>query len=92
MPLQMHRQQDVLHDILGLVDRLPGTRKAATRRCPQYRRDGFEQPAVSGSIARNRRPHQAGPFVVTFAHTRSQPSNSFGFSYYYKGSRQITKT
>jgi len=44
------------------------------------------------AIARNRRPHQAGPFVVTFAHTRSQPSNSFGFSYYYKGSRQITKT
>jgi hypothetical protein len=71
MPLQMHRQQNVLHDVLGLIDRLPCPRQTAARRGPQDRRDGPEQAMIGRIVTCNGRPHQAGPFVLTFAHTRS---------------------
>src|ERR1700738_4850252 len=71
MPLQMHRQQDVLHDVLGLIGRLPGPRQTAARRGPEHRRDGLEQAMIRRTVPGNGRPHQAGPFVLTFAHARS---------------------
>ena len=51
MPLQMHRQQNVLHDILGLIDRLTGARQAAPRGCPEHRRDGLEQAVIRRIVA-----------------------------------------
>ncbi len=72
MPLQMHRQQNFLHDILGLIDRLAGPRQTPARRRPQHRRDGSEQALIRRIVACNGRPHQAGPFTLTFAHARSQ--------------------
>ena len=51
MPFQMHRQQNVLHDILGLIDRLPGPRQTAARRGPQHRRDGLEQTMIRRIVA-----------------------------------------
>src|SRR5439155_15103168 len=71
MPLQMHRQQNVLHDVLGLIDRLPCPRQTAARRGPEHRRDGLEQTMIRRTVAGNGRQHQAGPFVFTFAHARS---------------------
>src|SRR5690349_25024602 len=67
----MYRQQDVLHDILGLIDRLPGARKSATRRSPQDRRNGLQEAMIGSIVPRERRAHQAGPFLVTIAHPRS---------------------
>src|SRR5438552_18259313 len=71
MPLQMHRQQNVLHNVLGLIDRLPCPRQSTPCPSPQDRRDGLEQAVVRRTVARNGRPHQAGPFVFTLAHVRS---------------------
>jgi len=51
MPLQMHRQQNVLHDVLGLIGRLPCARQAAARRRPEYRRDGPEQAMIRRIVA-----------------------------------------
>jgi hypothetical protein len=51
MPLQMHRQQNVLHDILGLIDRLTSPRQPAASACPQDRRDRLEQTMIRGAIA-----------------------------------------
>jgi hypothetical protein len=47
----MHCQQDILHDVLGLIDRLPCTRQPATSRRPQYRRDCLEQAMIRRIIA-----------------------------------------
>jgi hypothetical protein len=74
MSLQMHRQQNVLHDILGLIDRLTSTRQPAARPSPQHRSHGLEQTVIGRTIARNGQPHQAGPLVFTFAHARSHAS------------------
>jgi len=51
VPLQMDRQQNVLHDVLGLIDRLPCTRKATARRGPEHRRDGLEQAMIRRTVA-----------------------------------------
>ena len=51
MPLQMHRQQNVLHDVLGLIDRLSRPRQTAARRGPQHRRDGLEQTMIRRTVA-----------------------------------------
>ncbi len=51
MPFQMHRQQNVLHDILGLVDRLPCTRQTTARGGPEHRRDGPEQAMIRRIVA-----------------------------------------
>ena len=50
MPFQMHRQQNVLHDILGLIDRLTGPRQTAASRGPQHRRDGLEQTVIRSTV------------------------------------------
>ena len=50
MPLQMHRQQNILHDVLGLIDRLACPRQPAPRRGPQHRRDGAEQALIRGTV------------------------------------------
>jgi hypothetical protein len=70
----MDRQQNVLHDILGLIDRLPCPRETAARRGPEHRRDGPEQAMIRCTVACNGRPHQAGPFVIPFAQERSYPA------------------
>src|SRR6185437_7772223 len=66
--------QNVLHDVLGLVDGLTGTRKAPSRGRTQDRRDRFQQPMICRAISGHGRPHQAGPLVFTLAHARSQVS------------------
>ena len=58
-------------DILGLIGRLPGPRQATPRGSAQHRRDRFQQAMIRRIIACHGRPHQAGPFVFTFAHARS---------------------
>ena len=67
----MHRQQNLLHDVLGLIHRLPCPRQTALCRSSQHRRDGLEQTMIRRTVARNGRPHQDGPLVTTFAHARS---------------------
>jgi hypothetical protein len=67
----MDRQQNVLHDVLGLIDRLPCPRQTTARRSPEHRRDGPEQAMIRRTVACNGRPHQAGPFVIPFAQERS---------------------
>jgi len=42
MPLQMHREQNVLHDVLGLIDRLP-CRARPRRGGPQDRAIAFKR-------------------------------------------------
>src|SRR5258708_25124082 len=37
MSLQMYCEQNILHDILGLIDGLPGSRQTPPRHCPQDR-------------------------------------------------------
>ena len=51
VPLQMDRQQNVLHDVLGLIDRLPCPRQTAARRGPEHRRDGLEQAMIRRIVA-----------------------------------------
>src|SRR5205085_10190710 len=67
----MHRQQNLLHDVLGVIHRLPCPRQTAPCRGSQHRRDGLEQTMIRRTVARNGRPHQNGPLVTTFAHVRS---------------------
>jgi hypothetical protein len=71
MPFQMNRQQDVLHNILGLIGRLARARQTTPRRGPQNRRHRLEEASIGRIIAGQRLAHQAGPFVVTIAHARS---------------------
>ena len=51
MPLQMHRQQNVLHDVLGLIGRLPRPRQTAFRRRAQHRRNGSKQTVICRAVA-----------------------------------------
>ena len=50
MPLQMYRQQNILHDVLGLIDRLTCPRKPTPRHRPQHRSDGAEQALIRGTV------------------------------------------
>ena len=92
MPLQMHRQQNVLHDILGLIDRLPCPRQTAARRGPQHRRDGLEQ----AMIRRTRRlkwPTASGRSIRPHVRARALPHcNSVDLSICYARKRSITKS
>jgi hypothetical protein len=72
----MHREQSILHNILGLIGRLPGTQQAAPRRRPQDRRYGRQETMVGGGITRIGRPHQVGPFMFLAAHRA--PSEWYG--------------
>jgi hypothetical protein len=54
-----------------LIDRLPCPRQTAPRRSSQNRRDGLEQAVICSTVPGNGRPHQVGPFFITFAHARS---------------------
>jgi hypothetical protein len=47
----MHRQQNVLHDILGLIDRLASPRQPTASPGPQDRRDRLEQTMIRGTVA-----------------------------------------
>src|SRR3569623_362189 len=88
--LQMHREQGILHNILGLIGRLPGTRQAAPRRRPQDRRDGRQETMVGGGVTRIGRPHQVGPFMFLAAHRA--PSDGTGcFLGCYGGGWQIIR-
>jgi hypothetical protein len=71
MPLEVHRKQNLLHDILGLIDRLTRACKTAARSGPEHRRNGLEQTLIRGPIPRVGRPHQLGPLLVTSAHAGS---------------------
>jgi hypothetical protein len=50
---------------------LPRPRQTAPRRGSQHRRNGLEQTVIRSTVPGNGRPHQVGPFFVTFAHARS---------------------
>jgi hypothetical protein len=67
----MHRQQNVLHNILGLIGRLAGSCQTTPRTCPQHRRDRLQKTVIRDTVSRIGRPHQIGPLVITSAHTRS---------------------
>ena len=93
VPLQMHRQQNLLHDILGLVGRLPGPRQAAPRGSAQRRRDRLQQAMIRRVIACHGRPHQAGP-ARPHVRARAPPSpcNSAVLSVCYAGGSTITNS
>jgi hypothetical protein len=69
----MHREQNILHDILRLMDRLPRSRKP-TCYCPQNRCDSFEQAMVGDAVA-------AMPNLIRLVHSSLRSStpapNSF---------------
>jgi hypothetical protein len=67
----MHCEQDVLHDILGLIEGLSGSRQAPARHGPQDRCESLKRLAISAAVAYIAAPHKVCPFVFMFAHTRS---------------------
>lgn len=64
MPLQVHCQQDLLHDILTLISRLASLRQPALRRGAQNRCDRNEQAMIGSAVAASGRAHQIGPLVA----------------------------
>ena len=77
VPLQMHRQQYLLHDILALVGRLARAREPALRRRPQDRRDHVKKPMIGGTVARVR---PAASVPSTRSHARARAFSPEGSS------------
>jgi hypothetical protein len=88
----MHRQQDLLHDVFGLIDRLSGSRQTAPGHRAQHRRDGAEQAVIGAAVSRDGRPHQAGPFIAMIAQAAFLPGNSADLSICYAGEFDLTKS
>ena len=83
MPLQMHRQQNVLHDVLGLIGRLPGPRQTRVARRPQHRRDRLQQAMIRRDCRRKWPPASGRS---TRLHVRARalpPCNSVDLSVCY---------
>ena len=64
----MDGEQDLLHDVLGIVARHPGAHEAAPRQRTQHGRETPEQPVVRSRITLGGGPHQVIPIGVTSVH------------------------
>ena len=69
MALEMNGQQGLLHNVLGFLDREPGTSEPAPRDRTDRRRQAGQQPVVGGRIARHGGTHQTGPIALALAHS-----------------------
>src|SRR5258705_5537083 len=70
MPLQMHCEQDVLHDILGLIEGLSGSRQAPACHGPQDRCESLKQLAIGAAVAYIAPPHIRSAHSSSCSRTR----------------------
>jgi hypothetical protein len=71
MPLQMHRQQNLLHDVLDVGARATRARQPAPDQRPQRRRDLAQHALIGLRVAGFGGAHQIGPTGIALAHARS---------------------